>query len=228
MEHNNICFDKEEHYMNKSIMILLSLIFLCSCSQTASTPTPTYPLVDYSEYITIQAQAVLTYDPQSLADLTERADCIIQGTLRDDAYQNLQIGKMPGIILYGVTVSILDVTAVHKGNIEVGDNIPLAEDYYTNTVSGQDYYHYFGNYYPSDVGREYLFFLEKKEDNTDSPLEGYYMIDGIEKGRYPVIEPNAKATFDSSAMTNAQLNLGEDDSELYHEIYADVVDEYFN
>ena len=79
--------------MNKSIMILLSLIFLCSCSQTTSTPTPTYPLVDYSEYITIQAQAVLTYDPQSLADLTERADCIIQGTLRDDAYQNLQMGK---------------------------------------------------------------------------------------------------------------------------------------
>ena len=216
--------------MKKSIMILLSLIFLCSCSQTvpASTSTPTYPLVDYSEYITIQTQAVLMFDPQSLTDLTERADCIIQGTLRDDAYQNLQMGKRPGIILYGVTVSTLDVTAVHKGNLEVGDNIPLAEDYYINTVNGQDYYHYFGNYYPSDVGREYLFFLEKKEDNTDSPLEGYYMIDGIEKGRYPVIEPNAKATFDSSAMTNAQLNLGEDDSELYHEIYAEVVEEYFN
>ena len=143
----------------------------------------------------------------------------------DDAQQYLINAPGANTVCYGYTISTMEVTQVYKGSLSVGDKIPYAEEYYTYEQSGEDTLFYTNNYYPSDTGREYLFFMGRLPKKENSTISEVYYPEGYELARYPIVRKGARSA--SESYSYSQLNLGHD-SELYREIFSDVIDKYMS
>lgn len=165
----------------------------------------------------------LLYDAESLDELEDLSNYIVQGKFRDDAREDLQ--EQVGIVVFGATVSSFEITKVYKGEMNEGDVIKVAEKYYVDDVNGQETLIHYGNYMPSEVGKEYLMFFDNPPENTERWKDIYSPM-CREKGRYPVIAANARASIDVDGMTNEELNLDKGDSTLYRTIYKDVISNY--
>lgn len=199
-------------------LVITSMIMACGRQET-----DTYVQKDYSDYTCYSPSSVVGFIPANLETLEQEADYIIKGKFLDDAEPDLQHGSR-GQILYGCTISTFAVDTSYKGALHAGDQIDIVEEYYINEE--QKYIYCIRNYYPSDVGREYLLFLKKNE--PDYPRYGniFYPC-GNELGRYPSVNNKTRSvTVDS--LSNAVLNLGDGDSELYRSVYQEVIEEYMS
>jgi len=96
----------------------------------------------------------MLYNPTSLQDLENNAEYIVKGVFLDDSVTDLKIMDN-GTIYYGATLTSFKTSEIYQGDIKSGDEITVAEPYY---IIDNDILH-FGNYFPSDVGREYIMFL---------------------------------------------------------------------
>ena len=105
----------------------------------------------------MSVQVDTSFDAQTLEELESQAKYIVQGKFQDDATEDLQ--SEAGIVLYGATVSSFEITKVYKGGFRGRRRHRIAEQYYVEDQDGQQTLVHYGNYMPSDVGREYLMFF---------------------------------------------------------------------
>ncbi len=200
--------------MKKRVPIIVMLLFVTmvfsACSQKMQTRS-------------IYADTL--FDAGSLEELEDHAKYIVQGKFYDDAREDIQ--KDGEVITFGATVSSFEITKVYKGDFEVGEVIKVGEKYYIDESDGQKTLVHFGNYLPSEVGKEYLMFFNDPPANSERWKDTYTPIN-CEKGRYPVVAPGTVSEADVDNMTNEELNLDTGDSSLYRQFYKDVIENYMN
>jgi hypothetical protein len=161
----------------------------------------------------------MAYFDETLNEIEERATCIVKGRVLDKTetvYSIINDGKP----LFNMTS--LEVTGVIKGDIAVGETISILEPYYImdSTV------YTFGNYLPSWPNEEYLFFFARKQaEGYGVPEEcvGAYHVDNKERGRYLI--PN-DTQIKEGKFTRDELSLGKHNTDIYMQIYQDVIEKY--
>lgn len=163
------------------------------------------------------------YDPQSLEEVENLSEFIIKGHLLDDAKQKLYSPES-GVVVYGVTVSSLEISKVYKGKLNAGETIPIAEKYYTLDENGETTRYELG-YAPSNPGTEYIFFLNKAIDSNEF-MRGFYSPMVKETGRYPVPRTKDSGYSRLNLMSEKELNLVQENPETYKRIYQQVIDKY--
>jgi hypothetical protein len=182
----------------------------------------------------VQSQNDIAYilNPKTVQDLENASPYIVKGILKDDAQVKKYTKKLTTKVgtlettLYQFTVSTLQITKVYKGDIKEGNNIKLGEQYYRVTTGDKESIYYDGNYLPSEVGKEYIFFLT--DDKKSKTWAGIYYPMLLERGRYPVLAETkgVQAAKLVDSMTNEELNLGTMDSSDYRALYKQVIDKY--
>lgn len=200
--------------MKKRVPIIVMLLFVTmvfsACSQKMQTRS-------------IYADTL--FDAGSLEELEDHAKYIVQGKFYDDAREDIQ--KDGEVITFGATVSSFEITKVYKGDFEVGEVIKVGEKYYIDESDGQKTLVHFGNYLPSEVGKEYLMFFNDPPANSERWKDTYTPL-CLDRGRYPVIDAKTRSVADVDNMTNEELNLDTGDSSLYRQFYKDVIENYMN
>lgn len=131
----------------------------------------------YNILATDRLQLAPTY-----ADLQNVSDIVVKATVIPGK-ENKLITADDGTVVFGYTITQLNVTEVFKGNINEDYPINITEEYYTLSGNGNEVYTQ-GNYMPAQESGEYIFFL-KAYDST-SPYAGMYFPVDLEYGKYSV------------------------------------------
>ncbi len=135
--------------MKKFIFIILVLaIILPSYSDVKIITDP---------YLNIQTARIdpdVLYVPNTVEELEEAGQYIVQGTLLNDAEQKTKAYKNEAKPYFGITVSSFKIDKVYKGDLKEGAIIKLGEKYFTYDYNNKKTICHFGNYMPSEVGKE--------------------------------------------------------------------------
>ena len=206
-------------------IIIAIVTTACSGMQSVS-PSSLKRVPEATDYVKVAVvQGDAAHNPKSLGEVEKLSPYIVKGHLRDDAKQKLD-APIQGMITYGITVSTLEISQVYKGNLKVGDTIPLAEKYYTLEENGETTRYEMG-YAPSVPGQEYVFFMVKAPDESEI-LRGTYSPMVKETGRYPVINTKDSGVSAIRSMSPEDLNLVNTDLSVYQKIYQEVIDKYMS
>ena len=139
---------------------------------------------------------------ENVEQIENRADYILKVKILPFS-ENIMINNERGY-----TKTMVEVTEVYSGDIDVGDIINLREPYFSITNdSGISQEIYTGNYYKSEVGSEYIVFVSKY---LDDDLYGLRFGD---RGRY---EANINDIDTLSMFANAENELYEQVLEKYN------------
>lgn len=204
------------------LFIMLMAVSLSACnSDSAKVPNLEKAPSTVDKVSTVAGDSL--YNPKTLREVEELSEYIVKGKLQDDAQQKLESHES-GSVAYGVTVSTLEISKVFKGGLKAGDEIPIAEKYYTVEENGKNVRYELG-YGPSIPNQDYIFFLIKADD-TNEFLHGLYSPMVKETGRYQVIDSNEKGIMSTQALTDQELNLVLTDPNVYRGIYQEVIDKY--
>lgn len=163
---------------------------------------------------------------KTLDELERESSDIVAGIFLNDSRED-KIVTPGGDVLYGCTITSFKISNVYKGNLSVGDVIPLGEEFYTENgtdSNGGLKLVFSAEYLPHRAGTEYLFFLTKTPE-TNSRYGGIYASTQFERGRYPVISSNLRNA-DVSIMSNDELGIGDGPSTTYRNIYQEVIKKY--
>ena len=134
--------------------------------------------------------------------------------------ENKLITADDGTVVFGYTITQLNVTEVFKGNINEDYPINITEEYYTLSGNGNEVYTQ-GNYMPAQESGEYIFFL-KAYDST-SPYAGMYFPVDLEYGKYSV---DLAETFTTPANASAAEYEVIALDEKYVEFATRVIEDY--
>lgn len=161
----------------KSIPVLLGTLFLLILVVAASLTSFLGSKTHYNILATDRLQLAPTY-----ADLQNVSDIVVKATVIPGK-ENKLITADDGTVVFGYTITQLNITEVFKGNINEDYPINITEEYYTLSGNGNEVYTQ-GNYMPAQESGEYIFFL-KAYDST-SPYAGMYFPVDLEYGKYSV------------------------------------------
>ena len=182
------------------------------------------PIPQSDDPLIYRAEGDYLYLNESLEEIESRTDYIVRGILKDDAMQKLE--RHGDAVTWGVTVSSFEITEVYRGDLEVGDVIPIAERYYTEEENGQVYRHELG-YAPSKPEEEYIFFLIYEDGEESQFLKGLYTPVGKEAGRFPVPKLQTQSIEnDTENGVYEDFYLVRTKPEVYEGIYKDVIEKY--
>lgn len=115
----------------------------------------------YNILATDRLQLAPTY-----ADLQNVSDIVVKATVIPGK-ENKLITADDGTVVFGYTITQLNVTEVFKGNINEDYPINITEEYYTLSGNGNEVYTQ-GNYMPAQESGEYIFFL--KHTTAPAPM----------------------------------------------------------
>ena len=196
----------------KSIPVLLGTLFLLilAASLTSFLGSKTH----YNILATDRLQLAPTY-----ADLQNVSDIVVKATVIPGK-ENKLITADDGTVVFGYTITQLNVTEVFKGNINEDYPINITEEYYTLSGNGNEVYTQ-GNYMPAQESGEYIFFL-KAYDST-SPYAGMYFPVDLEYGKYSV---DLAETFTTPANASAAEYEVIALDEKYVEFATRVIEDY--
>lgn len=178
----------------KSIPVLLGTLFLLILVVAASLTSFLGSKTHYNILATDRLQLAPTY-----ADLQNVSDIVVKATVIPGK-ENKLITADDGTVVFGYTITQLNVTEVFKGNINEDYPINITEEYYTLSGNGNEVYTQ-GNYMPAQESGEYIFFL-KAYDST-SPYAGMYFPVDLEYGKYSV---DLAETFTTPANDTGRLS----------------------
>lgn len=188
---------------------------------------------DYDSMLDNQALASTVHEPITLRATEELSDTIVKGTFLGVTKQAELWDNKWGFLRYAVTWSKIRVDEVYSGDVQVGDILNLVEPYFIEEVDGQTMLTHFENYYPSEDGKTYIWLLTKSLGSEHDPGfnyepdETYYSLAWCERGRYPVLNDNARSASNISAMSSRDLDLSPNgDTTVYKKIYGEVIDQY--
>lgn len=198
----------------KSIPVLLGTLFLLILVVAASLTSFLGSKTHYNILATDRLQLAPTYaDLQNVSDIVVKAS-VIPGK------ENKLITADDGTVVFGYTITQLNVTEVFKGNINEDYPINITEEYYTLSGNGNEVYTQ-GNYMPAQESGEYIFFL-KAYDST-SPYAGMYFPVDLEYGKYSV---DLAETFTTPANASAAEYEVIALDEKYVEFATRVIEDY--
>lgn len=198
----------------KSIPVLLGALFLLILVVAASLTSFLGSKTHYNILATDRLQLAPTYaDLQNVSDIVAKAT-VIPGK------ENKLITADDGTVVFGYTITQLNVTEVFKGNINEDYPINITEEYYTLSGNGNEVYTQ-GNYMPAQESGEYIFFL-KAYDST-SPYAGMYFPVDLEYGKYSV---DLAETFTTPANASAAEYEVIALDEKYVEFATRVIEDY--
>lgn len=198
----------------KSIPVLLGALFLLILVVAASLTSFLGSKTHYNILATDRLQLAPTY-----ADLQNVSDIVVKATVIPGK-ENKLITADDGTVLFGYTITQLNVTEVFKGNINEDYPINITEEYYTLSGNGNEVYTQ-GNYMPAQESGEYIFFL-KAYDST-SPYAGMYFPVDLEYGKYSV---DLAETFTTPANASAAEYEVIALDEKYVEFATRVIEDY--
>jgi len=198
----------------KSIPVLLGTLFLLILVVAASLTSFLGSKTHYNILATDRLQLAPTY-----ADLQNVSDIVVKATVIPGK-ENKLITADDGTVVFGYTITQLNVTEVFKGNINEDYPINITEEYYTLSGNGNEVYTQ-GNYMPAQESGEYIFFL-KAYDST-SPYAGMYFPVDLEYGKYSV---DLAATFTPPANASAAEYEVIALDEKYVEFATRVIEDY--
>lgn len=198
----------------KSIPVLLGTLFLLILVVAASLTSFLGSKTHYNILATDRLQLAPTY-----ADLQNVSDIVVKATVIPGK-ENKLITADDGTVVFGYTITQLNVTEVFKGNINEDYPINITEEYYTLSGNGNEVYTQ-GNYMPAQESGEYIFFL-KAYDST-SPYAGMYFPVDLEYGKYSV---DLAETFTTPANASAAEYEVIALDEKYVEFAARVIEDY--
>lgn len=198
----------------KSIPVLLGTLFLLILVVAASLTSFLGSKTDYNILATDRLQLAPTY-----ADLQNVSDIVVKATVIPGK-ENKLITADDGTVVFGYTITQLNVTEVFKGNINEDYPINITEEYYTLSGNGNEVYTQ-GNYMPAQESGEYIFFL-KAYDST-SPYAGMYFPVDLEYGKYSV---DLAETFTTPANASAAEYEVIALDEKYVEFATRVIEDY--
>jgi len=193
--------------------------------------------------------ACLTYYPSDIDDLEMNSDVIILARVLGSENVLLEFPADWSIEYHfeihrrGFTRTELEVLQVFAGDTVVGDIFVIGEFYWIVEYENEMWIRHYSNYGPSTLGQEYLFFLLKHVED-DSVYSGMHFPCGFDGARYPVfkelVDASSRSSIGSSgsssrsvaeyveSYTNAELNLANQNSRAYRDLYNDVVERYFS
>lgn len=198
----------------KSIPVLLGTLFLLILVVAASLTSFLGSKTHYNILATDRLQLAPTY-----ADLQNVSDFVVKATVIPGK-ENKLITADDGTVVFGYTITQLNVTEVFKGNINEDYPINITEEYYTLSGNGNEVYTQ-GNYMPAQESGEYIFFL-KAYDST-SPYAGMYFPVDLEYGKYSV---DLAETFTTPANASAAEYEVIALDEKYVEFATRVIEDY--
>ena len=198
----------------KSIPDLLGTLFLLILVVAASLTSFLGSKTHYNILATDRLQLAPTY-----ADLQNVSDIVVKATVIPGK-ENKLITADDGTVVFGYTITQLNVTEVFKGNINEDYPINITEEYYTLSGNGNEVYTQ-GNYMPAQESGEYIFFL-KAYDST-SPYAGMYFPVDLEYGKYSV---DLAETFTTPANASAAEYEVIALDEKYVEFATRVIEDY--
>lgn len=198
----------------KSIPVLLGTLFLLILVVAASLTSFLGSKTHYNILATDRLQLAPTY-----ADLQNVSDIVVKATVIPGK-ENKLITADDGTVVFGYTITQLNVTEVFKGNINEDYPINITEEYYTLSGNGNEVYTQ-GNYMPAQESGEYIFFL-KAYDST-SPYAGMYFPVDLEYGKYSV---DLAETFTTPANASAAEYEVIALDEKYVEFATRVIEDY--
>lgn len=198
----------------KSIPVLLGALFLLILVVAASLTSFLGSKTHYNILATDRLQLAPTY-----ADLQNVSDIVVKATVIPGK-ENKLITADDGTVVFGYTITQLNVTEVFKGNINEDYPINITEEYYTLSENGNEVYTQ-GNYMPAQESGEYIFFL-KAYDST-SPYAGMYFPVDLEYGKYSV---DLAETFTTPANASAAEYEVIALDEKYVEFATRVIEDY--
>ena len=198
----------------KSIPVLLGALFLLILVVAASLTSFLGSKTHYNILATDRLQLAPTY-----ADLQNVSDIVVKATVIPGK-ENKLITADDGTVVFGYTITQLNVTEVFKGNINEYYPINITEEYYTLSGKGNEVYTQ-GNYMPAQESGEYIFFL-KAYDST-SPYAGMYFPVDLEYGKYSV---DLAETFTTPANASAAEYEVIALDEKYVEFTTRVIEDY--
>lgn len=198
----------------KSIPVLLGTLFLLILVVAASLTSFLGSKTHYNILATDRLQLAPTY-----ADLQNVSDIVVKATVIPGK-ENKLITADDGTVVFGYTITQLNVTEVFKGNINEDYPINITEEYYTLSGNGNEVYTQ-GNYMPAQESGEYIFFL-KAYDST-SPYAGMYFPVDLEYGKYSV---DLAETFTTPANASAAEYEVITLDEKYVEFATRVIEDY--
>lgn len=182
------------------------------------------PVVTRGYYNVSYISGSLAYFDESFKAVEERARSVVVGRVLNDAKTifSVQNSLTPDYGRPLFNVVSLEITRVIKGDFSVGDTIRITEPYYINGGTLVT----FGNYLPSKPNHEYVYFLGRQQGESLSLPEGVvgaYHVDNLERGRYLVPNDNRSNAND---FTRSELSLGRLDTDIYLQMYQDVINAY--
>lgn len=198
----------------KSIPVLLGALFLLILVVAASLTSFLGSKTHYNILATDRLQLAPTY-----ADLQNVSDIVVKATVIPGK-ENKLITADDGTVVFGYTITQLNVTEVFKGNINEDYPINITEEYYTLSGNENEVYTQ-GNYMPAQESGEYIFFL-KAYDST-SPYAGMYFPVDLEYGKYSV---DLAETFTTPANASAAEYEVIALDEKYVEFATRVIEDY--
>lgn len=198
----------------KSIPVLLGALFLLILVVAASLTSFLGSKTHYNILATDRLQLAPTY-----ADLQNVSDIVVKATVIPGK-ENKLITADDGTVVFGYTITQLNVTEVFKGNINEDYPINITEEYYTLSGNGNEVYTQ-GNYMAAQESGEYIFFL-KAYDST-SPYAGMYFPVDLEYGKYSV---DLAETFTTPANASAAEYEVIALDEKYVEFATRVIEDY--
>lgn len=133
----------------KSIPVLLGALFLLILVVAASLTSFLGSKTHYNILATDRLQLAPTY-----ADLQNVSDIVVKATVIPGK-ENKLITADDGTVVFGYTITQLNVTEVFKGNINEDYPINITEEYYTLSGKGNEVYTQ-GNYMPAQESGEYI------------------------------------------------------------------------
>ena len=195
-----------------AIFIMLALLLLSGCTNKAN---------DYDEVQHISQ--VLLYYETTLDGLESRAANIVRGRISGDSEmifsRSNNINGRPSPLY---SVISLDLTEVIKGELVAGETIRIIEPFY---IDNRILYTR-GNYLPSREGQEYVFYLHTPAPESDSAslgIVGAHFVLHQDRGRYLV---PSESQLEAGSFTREELSLGEKDTDIYMNLYQEVIDAY--
>lgn len=172
----------------------------------------------------MKVESLLSVNPDNLEDLETYSDYIVKGIVLDGSESiPIYAEGSDDLLMSFTTVTPLQITQTYKGDFKEGECIDICEKYMKIDSGNNTGILHCGNYMPSTVGEEYIFFL--RDCPEDTVWEGKYSVSYFERSRYPVL-PQSYGTMSIDKMSNEELDLDDEDATIYKHLLKEVMEKY--
>lgn len=221
-----------EHMLTSDKNINMKPYTIDTLESGLSNNMTTQRQLDYYSMIDNATETSTMNNPITLDETEKLSNTIIRATFLGVINQEELLDSY-GTPIYAFTRSSIRVDEVYSGNVKPGDVLSLFEPYYITQSNGASVLTHHENYYPTEIGKSYIWFLNERPGTIYDPAFGlepnqnYYALSWCERSRYPTVDITLRSSIDVDNMSNQELDLSPNGSSyIYKKIYKEVINKY--